>query len=168
MDPESKNEQMKEEIVGQLKDVQNEYAQLAELDELEHDYAMRLVDSLRSLQSDIDVALPIDGKVMDAIKPGIEQSYLLTDAVVSMVGKDGVMTSQSLTQFASPDILKVVHSVTPELKKVIEQKKNETSERVDLIERILKEIKKAGTGMRKGRKEAPAEEDLIESSITNG
>ncbi len=163
----SKAEQIKDEIVDELREVQNEYAQLSELDELEHDYAQKLVEAMKLLQKHVDVALEIEQAVIKEVRGDVEEAQLIACAVVVMKDKENSVISKSLSEFEPRDILKIVRAVTPELKRVIKEKKEQTSERVDLIERILKEMKKASSGIKK-EVEEEQEEDLVESSIASG
>ena len=58
---------------------------------------------------------------------------------------------------------------TPALAKIISEKRKEVGSRVDLLERILKEVKKAGNMAKQTERIAPqaAEEDLVQNSITS-
>ena len=46
-------------IVDDLTELQSEFAQLSELDEMERNYTRKLIESLKVLQSQVDVALPL-------------------------------------------------------------------------------------------------------------
>ena len=58
--PQAKSDSgLDDDIVSQLTALQSEYAQLSELDEMEKNYILKLVDSLKELQSGIDSAIPL-------------------------------------------------------------------------------------------------------------
>ena len=63
----------------------------------------------------------------------------------------------------------MVKEATPVLAKIISEKRKEVGSRVDLLERILKEVKKAGNMAQQTERIAPkaAEDDLVQNSITS-
>jgi len=46
-------------IVADLTSLQSEFAQLSELDEMERNYTRKLIESMKMLQSEVDIALPL-------------------------------------------------------------------------------------------------------------
>ena len=155
-------------IISELKDVQGEYAQLAELEEMEHDYAEKLVQALKEVQSVVDDVIPIERTALGPSYRYAKEAFLGSEGVVILMNNTGISTAIPLTKFKSGEILSVVQSVTPHLKKAISLKRAETSERVELLERILKEMKKTGSSVKRQVPEygGQAEEDLVSSSIS--
>ena len=169
MQEEKATESPGESIISELKEVQGEYAQLSELEEMERDYAEKLVQSLKEVQSALDVVIPIE---RTALGPGYryaKEAFLGSDAVVILLSSSGISSAIPLTRFKSSEILSIIQSATPHLKKAIAVKRKDTGERVELLERILKEMKKTGSSVKRQVPEfqAPAEEDLVSSSITS-
>ena len=155
-------------IISELKEVQAEYAQLEELEEMEHDYAQKLVDALKEVQSAVDEVIPLEKSVIGPSYRYAKEVYLGSDAVVILLNTSGIGSTIPLTKFKSGEILAIVQSATPHLKKAIASKRRETSERVELLERILKEMKKTGNSVKRQVPDyqAPVEEDLVSSSIS--
>ena len=154
-------------IISELKEVQAEYAQLEELEEMEHDYAGKLVQALKEVQGAIDEVIPLE---KSALGPGYryaKEAFLGGDAVVILMNNSGVSSAIPLMKFKSGEILSIVQSATPHLKKAIAMKRKETAERVEILERILKEMKKTGGSVKRMAPgySAPVEEDLVSSSI---
>lgn len=154
-------------IISELKEVQAEYAQLGELEEMEHDYAEKLVNALREVQAAIEEVIPLE---KSALGPGYryaKEAFLGGDGVVILMNNSGISAAIPLTKFKSGEILSIVQSATPHLKKAIATKRRETADRVEILERILKEMKKTGSSVKRQVPEyqAPAEEDLVSSSI---
>lgn len=154
-------------IISELKEVQAEYAQLGELEEMEHDYAEKLVQSLKEVLGAIDEVIPLEKQ---ALGPGYryaKEAFLGGDAVVVLMNNSGVSSAIPLMKFKSGEILSIVQSATPHLKKAIATKRKETGDRVEILERILKEMKKMGSSVKRQAPQhsAPVEDDLVSSSI---
>lgn len=158
-----------EGIISELREMQGEYAQLSELEEMERSYAGKLVESLKAVQTAVEDPIPIERAALGAKYRYVKEAFLASDAVVIMFNNTGISSAIPLSRFKSSEILSVVQSATPHLKKIIASKRRETGERVELLERILKEMKKTGTSVKRAAPEyqAPEEEDLVSSSITS-
>jgi hypothetical protein len=154
-------------IISELKEVQGEYAQLAELEEMEHDYAVKLVEALKEVQNSVDEVIPIERAALGSSYRYVKEAFLGSDAVIILLNNSGISSAVPLSKFKSNEILAVVQSATPHLKKAIALKRRETAERVELLERILKEMKKTGSSVKHQVPEfqGPVEEDLVSSSI---
>jgi hypothetical protein len=157
-----------EGIISELRNMQGEFAQLSELEEMERNYAEKLVDSLKVIQSVVDEPIPVERASLGPRYKYVKEAYLASDAVVVLMNASGIHSALPLARFKSSEILSIVQSATPQLKKVIAQKRKDTGDRVELLERILKEIKKAGSTVKQQTPEfKPQEEvDLVSSSIT--
>ena len=156
-------------IIAELKELQGEHAQLSELEEMERDYAEKLVNALKEVQSGIDEVIPLERASLGASYRYAKEAFLGREAVVILLNNSGVSTTLPLTKFKSAEILSIVQSATPHLKKAIAIKRKDTAERVELLGRILKEMKKTGSTARRQVPEyqAPVEEDLVSSSIAS-
>jgi hypothetical protein len=156
-------------IVEDLKELQSEFAQLSELDEMERNYTRKLIESLKVLQSEVDVALPLQKDTMGPAYSNAKEAYLASDCVVIIVGADDGKSSIPLAHFEPKYVLAIVKEATPALAKIISERRKEVGSRVDILERILKEVKKAGSMAKQTERAVPraAEEDLVQNSITS-
>jgi hypothetical protein len=162
-----------DKIINELKDMQGEFAQLSELEEMERSYAEKVIESLKVIQAVVDDTIPIERAALGPKFKYVKEAYLASDAVVILMGASGIQSAIPLSRFKSNEILAVVQSATPHLKKLIAQRRSETGERVELLERILKEVKKAGTTLKEPARESSEareprigdEEDLISSAL---
>jgi hypothetical protein len=165
------NDDREEGIISELKAMQGEFAQLAELEEMERSYADKLVDSLKIIQAIIDDAIPVEKSALGPRYKNVKEAFLASDAVVVMMGNSGIQSAVPLSRFKSNEILAVVQSATPQLKKLIAKKRAETGDRVELLERILKELKKAGTTLKPqvsmDEPRVAEEDDLISRALAN-
>jgi hypothetical protein len=158
-----------ETIVDDLTTLQSEFAQLSELDEMERNYTRKLIDSLRSLQSEVDVALPLQKESLGPAYSNAREAYLASDCVVVIVDETENRKSIPLSRFEPKYVLSIIKEATPALARMISEKRKEVGARVDLLERILKEVKKAGTMAKQAdRPMAQAQvDDLVQNSITS-
>jgi hypothetical protein len=156
-------------IVDDLTSLQSEFAQLSELDEMERNYTRKLIESLKILQSEVDVAMPLKKESLGPAYSASKEAYLASDCVVVVVGDDDSKRSIPLTHFESKYVLAIVKEATPALAKIISEKRKEVGSRVDLLERILKEVKKAGNMAKQTERSAPQApvDDLVQNSITS-
>ena len=86
-------------IVDDLTSLQSEFAQLSELDEMERNYTRKLIESLKILQSEVDVALPLQKESLGPAYSSAKEAYLASDCVVIVVGADDGKSSIPLTHF---------------------------------------------------------------------
>jgi len=156
-------------IVDDLTSLQSEFAQLSELDEMERNYTRKLIESLKMLQSEVDAAMPLQKESLGPAYSNAKEAYLASDCVVVVVAMDDTKTSIPLTRFEPKYVLSIVKEATPALAKIISERRKDVGSRVDLLERILKEVKKAGNMAKQTERSAPkaAEEDLVQNSITS-
>lgn len=158
-------------IITELREIQEEYSQLSELEEMERNYADKLVDSLKVIQASVEEVIPVDKSALGPSYKYVKEAYLTRDAVVVLMNASGIQSAIPLSNLKSGEILAVVQNAAPHLKKIIADKRSETGDRVELLEKVLKEIKKAGKVLKEptadepvGRKVAD-EEDLISSAL---
>ncbi len=67
-------------------------------------------------------------------------------------------------------MLSIVQAATPLLANIISERRKDVGSRVDLLERILKEVKKAGNMAKQTDRVRPPkedEQDLVQNSITS-
>jgi hypothetical protein len=157
-------------IVEDLTSLQSEFAQLSELDEMEGNYTRKLIESLKLLQSEVDAAMPLKKESLGPAHSAAKEAYLASDCVVVIVGEDDAKTSIPLSRFEPRYVLSIVKEATPVLAQIISERRKEVGSRVDLLERILKEVKKAGNMAKQPERATPraVEDDLIQNSITSG
>lgn len=156
-------------IVDDLTSLQSEFAQLSELDEMERNYTRKLIESLKGLQSEVDVALPLRKESLGPAYSNAKEAFLASDCVVIVVGADDGKSSIPLTRFDPKYVLSIIKEATPALARIISERRKEVGSRVDILERILKEVKKAGNMAKQTDRAVPkaAEEDLVQNSITS-
>jgi hypothetical protein len=166
--PDDLSEDSSGSIVDDLTELQSEFAQLSELDEMERNYTRKLIESMKMLQSEVEDAMPLQKESLGPAYSTAKEAYLASDCVVIIVSADDSKKSIPLTRFESKYVLAIVKEATPVLAKIISEKRKEVGSRVDLLERILKEVKKAGNMAKQSERNAPQtpNDDLVQNSIS--
>lgn len=157
-------------IVDDLTSLQSEFAQLSELDEMERNYTRKLIESLKILQSEVDIALPLRKENLGPAYSSTKEAYLASDCVVVVVDDADGKRSVPLSRFEPKYVISIVKEATPALAKIISDRRKDVGSRVDLLERILKEVKKAGNMAKSTSERAmprSSGEDLVQNSITS-
>ena len=153
----------KGDIVTELKELQGEFAQLLELEQVEHTYMENLVDTLRFLLSDVGV-IQISPEVLGQQFHDAKKAYLASDAVVIVIDGNELVRSQALIKLPPRSILAVIQDCSPRFRKLISERKDAVSSRVTVLERIMKELKKAKSALRPTKQELE-EVDIVRSSF---
>jgi hypothetical protein len=163
------NEESSSDIVDDLSALQSEFAQFSELDEMEQNYTRKLIDSLKILETGVDAVVPLQRESLGPAYGDAKEAFLASDCVVVIIAADDSKVSVPLTRFEPRYVLAILRDATPGLATIISAKRREVGSRVDLLERILKEIKKAGNLAKQMERAVPqkeAEGDLVQNSIT--
>lgn len=156
-------------IVDDLTTLQSEFAQLSELGEMESNYTRKLIDALKVLQSEVDSALALPIECLGPAYSSSKEAFLAPGCLVLTTDVEGNKKCVPLENFEPKYVLSVVKEATPELARIISERRKDVGARVDLLERILKEVKKAGNLAKANvERAAPrsAEDDLVQNSIT--
>ena len=119
-------------IIAELKELQGEHAQLTELEEMERDYAEKLINALKEVQSGIDEVIPLEKTALGPAYRYAKEAYLGKEAVVILMNNTGISTALPLSKFKSPEILSIVQSATPPVKKGISLKRKPTAVRGEI------------------------------------
>src|SRR5438445_13022174 len=81
--PQAKSDSgLDDDIVSQLTALQSEYAQLSELDEMEKNYILTLVDSLKALEWGLDSAIPLHVSAMGICRSKEKEAFLASYGIV--------------------------------------------------------------------------------------
>ncbi|MGD0146612.1 MAG: hypothetical protein ABSB53_07170 [Nitrososphaerales archaeon] len=139
-----------------LRDIQGEYIMLTELYEKEKSYGQRLTDMMKTLQDEVDSTISIRP---DAIGAQCREAYLVSEAVVVLVDSSGNRISRPLYRLPAATIVSVIEECTPELRRLLFEKRKSESNKVRSLERVLKELKKAQATFKQSRRDEVEEQD---------
>jgi uncharacterized coiled-coil protein SlyX len=129
-------------ILEAIEETQSTLAQLTELQDLQKNYITRLVEDLKALLAYIKEALPLDPTKLGCPYHNIREAYLVGEAQLVMVDKDAKMLTQHLLNLEPEKIITIIEESVPTINRIIASKKQTLEERVDLLERLIKEFKK--------------------------
>ncbi len=168
MTDEKKTDYSEVNIVNELKDLHGEFAQLSELEEMERTHIENLVDNLKFLLSKIGAAIPLTPETLGNSLLNIKKAYLASDAVVLMVDESDNVTSQLLNQLPPKNVLAVIQDCSPKLREMISERRHAVADRVDLLEKVMKELKKSKAVLKPATTHQEMEElDIVRSSISS-
>lgn len=149
-------------FVDSLREIQGEYIMLGELYEKQKSYSQRLAEMMKTLQFEVDTVIPIKAEAMG--QP-CRAAYLVSEGVVVVFDTSGGMSSKPLYSLPSDVIISVIQECTPELQRLLSDKRRAESSKVKSMERVLKELKKAqATFKQTKRDEVAVEDDEVEES----
>ncbi len=151
-------------FVDQLRDIQGEYLMLSELYEKEKTYGHKLAETMRLLQYEVDVTIPINKDYLSDGTVQMKEAFLASEAVVVMVDQEGNTTSRPLDRFPPDIILAVIQDCTPELKRLISEKRRNATMKVTALEKVLKELRKAQTTFKQTKGQSDDEDDLADEN----
>ncbi len=152
-------------FVDQLREIQGEYLMLSELYQKEKSYGERLADTMRLLQYEVDVTIPIDTKILMTSRP-LREAFMASESVVVMIDENDNRLSRPLSSFPPEAILAIIQYCTPELKRLITEKRRNASDKVNSLEKVLKELKRAQATFKQTKKdssEGADSDDLADS-----
>jgi len=159
-------EQKGKEEVGSftdsLRDIQGEYIMLTELYEKEKSYGQKLSDMMKTLQDEVDSTIQIRP---DATGEQCKEAYLVSEAVVVLVDNAGNRISRPLFRLPASTIVSVIEECTPELRRLLFEKRKSESGKVRSLERVLKELKKAEATFKQSRRDETEEEEEPKDEI---
>ena len=143
-------------FVDSLRDIQGEYIMLTELYEKEKSYGQKLSEMMKTLQYEVDATITIRP---DAVGEPCKEAYLVSEAVVVLVDAAGNRISRPLYRLPANTIVSVIEECTPELRRLLSEKRKSESSKVKSLERVLKELKKAQATFKQRRDEMDVGEE---------
>ena len=144
-----------------LREIQGEYMMLGELYEKQRSYGQRLSELMKTMQFEVDTVIPIRP---EALGRPCRAAYLVSEGVVVVFDTSGAMTSKPLYTLPSEAIISIIQECTPELQRLLSEKRKNESNKVKSMERVLKELKKAQATFKQTKKDESALEE--EEEIT--
>jgi len=133
-----------------LRDIQGEYMMLGELYEKQKSYGQRLTEMMKTMQFEVDTVIPIRP---EALGRPCRAAYLVSEGVVVVFDPSGAMTSKPLYTLPSDAIISIIQECTPELQRLLSEKRKSESNKVRSMERVLKELKKAQATFKQTKRE---------------
>jgi hypothetical protein len=164
MAEEQKGKEEAGNFTDSLRDIQGEYIMLTELYEKEKSYGQKLTDMMKTLQDEVDSTITIRP---DAIGGQCREAYLVSEAVVVLVDNSGNRISRPLYRLPAATIVSVIEECTPELRRLLFEKRKTESYKVRSLERVLKELKKAQATFKQSRRDEIEEQEEPKDEMKN-
>jgi len=139
-----------------LREIQGEYMMLGELYEKQKSYGQRLTEMMKSLQFEVDTVIPIRP---EALGRPCRAAYLVSEGVVVVFDPSGALSSKPLYALPSDSIISIIQECTPELQRLLSEKRRNESNKVKSMERVLKELKKASATFKQTKRDDVAVEE---------
>jgi len=139
-----------------LREIQGEYMMIEELYEKQKSYGQRLSEMMKTMQFEVDTVIPIRP---EALGRPARAAYLVSEGVVVIFDSNGGMTSKPLHTLPSDAIISIIQECTPELQRLLSEKRRNESNKVKSMERVLKELKKAQVTFKQTKKDEMTVED---------
>jgi len=139
-----------------LREIQGEYMMLGELYEMQKSHGQRLSEMMKTLQFEVDTVIPIRP---EALGRPCRAAYLVSEGVVVVFDSSGAMSSKPLYTLPSEAIISIIQECTPELQRLLSDKRRSESNKVKSMERVFKELKKAQATFKQTKREDGAVED---------
>jgi len=146
-----------------LRDIQGEYMMLGELYEKQKSYGQKLSELMKAMQFEVDTVIPIRP---EALGRPCRAAYLVSEGVVVVFDQNGGMTSKPLYTLQSDAIISIIQECTPELQRLLAEKRKNESNKVRSMERVLKELKKAQATFKQTKRDDILGEDEDEEEAT--
>jgi hypothetical protein len=147
-------------FVDSLRDIQGEYIMLGDIYEKQKSYGTKLSEMMKTLQFEVDTIIPIRPEALG--KPA-RAAYLVSEAVVVVFDNNGGLSSKPLYTLSPDVIVSIIQECTPELQRLLSEKRRVETSKIRSMERVLKELKKAqSTFKQTKRDELEIEEEAVE------
>jgi len=137
--------------LDELREIQDQYRELSDLHEKQKVYAEQLSEIVRALQREADATIPLRPSILG---DQWSAAYLVSDAVVVMFDLHREMTSKPLSKFPPSVVVAVIEECASELGRQLAKKREAESEKVETLEKVLREISRAHP-YRRAREEQP-------------
>lgn len=129
---------------------------LGELYEKQKSYGQRLSEMMKAMQFEVDTVIPIRPEVL---AQKCRAAYLVSEGVVVVFDTNGGMTSKPLYTLPSDVIISIIQECTPELQRLLSEKRRNEANKVKSMERVLKELKKAQATFKQTKRDEGASDD---------
>ncbi len=151
--------------VNALRDIQEEFLQIAELTSMEKNYAKELSNCLRQVTSVLKFSVPISTEVFPM---PVKQAALSSEGNVLVTQENGPTSSKPLEEFDSETAVKIIGDALPKLRVAASNYRKKIASRVTLLEEVMPELRRLVRAIQEEKVERPegAIEDAVGSSIS--
>ncbi|HKW05515.1 MAG TPA: hypothetical protein VJN71_09480 [Nitrososphaerales archaeon] len=132
-----------EDILSAITMLKEESAQIGELSELERQYATETINYIKKLIEPLNTSFHIDPHTVMKGDGSITDIVLTPQGTICLVKKENVV-SKPLESLQTETLVNIIQQVLPEIKDHVASKREKMTSRVNMLERVAKELKKVG------------------------
>jgi len=129
----------------ELKRIQEEFEQSADLDERENACRQKLAELIQEVKSEPNPAVQISRDSLKSSFKNVSTGYLVSDLVVVATDSAGRFASKPLEGFAPEAILAISRESMPMLKKLVSEKRDVQTARIALLEEMIRGLEEVNT-----------------------
>ncbi len=150
-----------EDIVSSIGLLKEEAAQISELSELERQYATETISYLKRLIEPLNTSFHIDPRGVMKGDGSVTDIVLTPQGTVCLVRKENVV-SKPIESLQTETLVNIIQQVIPQVKNHVSVKREKMTARVNMLERVTKELRKVGPVASKAKpiQNAPAPRNL--------
>jgi hypothetical protein len=125
-----------------IKSLQEETQQIFELIEMERTYSAEVSNQLKQIIMPLNLSYHIKPESISKTDSSISDVVLTPQGMVCVFNNAGSMISRPLESFQSDVLIRILLEVIPEIKVMLNEKRQKMSGRVMTLERVAKELRK--------------------------
>jgi len=130
-------------VCAAINSLEEECGQINELAKLEAYYSREIIDQLKQIMTPGKTSFPINLVAISTSDSSVADAVLTSEGIICLRNGAGkVLLRKPLKEFASETFLKIVEEILPEVKNVVNNAQEKSSERLSTIERISRELRK--------------------------
>ncbi len=132
-----------EDILSSIGLLREETAQISELSELERQYAIETIGYLKRLIEPLNTSFHVDPRGVMKGDGTVTDIVLTPQGTVCLVRKENVV-SKPLESLQTETLVNIIQQVIPEVKDHVAAKRQKMTNRINMLEKVTKELRKVG------------------------
>ena len=133
------------EITNSIKSLQEETQQISELLEMERSYSYEVTTQLKQIIVPLNASYHVKPDSVSKTDSSISDVVLTPQGVVCVFYSTGTVVSRPLESITSEVLIRILAEVVPEVKVLMNERRQKLSGRVMTLEKLSKEMKKVPT-----------------------
>lgn len=154
-----------------IKSLQEESLQISELSETEKAYGLDVISSLKQVIEPLGASYHIKPAAISRADSSLQDVVLTPQGVVCLIHNNGVTNSKTLESLQSETLVKLLTEIIPEVRTLLVDKRQKTTVRVTMLEKVARELRKVANSFpargRESRESKPQPASPRESSSSD-
>jgi hypothetical protein len=147
------------EITNSIKSLQEETQQISELIEMERSYSSEVTTQLKQIIIPLNASYHVKPDSVSKTDSSISDVVLTPQGVVCVFYSTGTVITRPLESITSEVLIRILAEVIPEVKVLMNERRQKLSGRVMTLEKLSKEMKKVPTVGSGSRQSTPSSAD---------